>query len=80
MNIVDQTNTGDEELVRVRVRVRRKKQKQNKCFVLLGILSVVVVLGSVLSVIGFQVDAYSTRYRSDQSLAQAGILASGRLE
>src|SRR2546421_3349870 len=73
MNIVDQTNTGDEELVRVRVRVRRKKQKQNKCFVLLGILSVVVVLGSVLSVIGFQVDAYSTRYRSDQSLAQAGI-------
>lgn len=73
MNIVDQTNTGDEQLVRVRVRVRRKKRKQNKRFVLLGILAAVVMLGSLLSVIGFQVYAYTARYHSDQSLAQAGI-------
>src|SRR6266852_7394210 len=73
MNIVDQTNTGDEQQVRVWVQVRRKMRKQKKRFVLLGTLLVVFVLGSVLSVVGSTAYIYNTRYRSDQSQAQAGI-------
>ncbi len=67
--MADQTHVKDKEQVRVRVYHRRKKPK--RYYVLLGILLTSVLLGTILTVVGFIV--YDTRFHSDQLLAQVGI-------
>ena len=61
----------ERQKVRVRVRVRRKKPRSKKHFVLGGILLVLFLASSILSVVGYQ--TYNARYHNDLSLAQTGI-------
>jgi hypothetical protein len=65
--MIEQTNARDEQLVRV----PNKKPKSKKPYVFIGILLLVVVVGSVFSVTGYKI--YNARYHHDQFLVQTGI-------
>lgn len=67
VNVVDQMNTEDEQPVPV----QRKRPKLKKRYVLISILLILLVVGSVFSVIEYR--AYNTRYHNDLALAQTGV-------